>query len=91
VRIVIGVTISGVPDQMTAVDGVLQEIGRRQPTWGLEVGRSSTIREARVRVMAHGLDEAMFLVRTEVEELLLAASLDPAPELSWARPRQVQI
>jgi hypothetical protein len=76
---------------MLALDEVVEELLRDQPTWSVEVGRAATTRTIQVRVQARGLDEALHLVKAELERVLRQSSLDSPPYLTWARPRQVRL
>ena len=88
-RVAVGARITGLPEQMAALDELLQDLKHREAGWAVEIGRSATVREIQVRMIARGLDEALLTVRTGLEDVV--KELDPPPELAWARPRQVEM
>ena len=91
VQVALGLMASGQPEQMPALDEIFAELRRDQPTWRVEVGRAATTRTIQVQAQAPELDEALRLVKTELERLLGQSSLESPPDLRWARPRQVTL
>ena len=91
VQVALGLMASGQSEQMPALDEIFEELRRDQPTWRVEVGRAATTRTIQFRAQAPELDEALQLVKTELERLLRQSSLVSPPNLRWARPRQVTL
>ena len=90
-RVAVGITISGAPEQMETVDEALEAIGREQPTWSIEIGRAATSRIVQVRLIARGLDEAVAAVRKELRQEAGSPLGHRAVDIHWARPRQIQM
>jgi acyl-[acyl carrier protein]--UDP-N-acetylglucosamine O-acyltransferase len=88
-RVAVGARVTGLPEQMAALDERLDDLKHRETGWAVEIGRSATVREIQVRMIARGLDEALLTVRTGLEDVV--KELDPPLELAWARPRQVEM
>ena len=91
VEVAVGLTAAGLPEQIAALDEAVESLRRDQPMWHVDMGRAATTRTVQIRLQARDVDEAMQIVKLEVDRLLKLSSLAPPPELRWARPRQVRL
>jgi len=91
VLVTVGLTATGLPEQIAALDEVVERLRRDQPIWHVGMGRAASTRTLQIQLPAGGLDEALQIVKREVDRLLKLSLLASPPELRWARPRQVQL
>ena len=90
-QVTIGLLAMGEPEAMAAIDDAIATLRPDQPSWHVDMGHAATTRTIQIQLQARGLDEALQAVKDAIDLHLRATSPAPAPELRWARPRQVQL
>ena len=73
----VGHTAAGLPAQIAALDEAVESLRRDQPMWHVDMGRAVTTRTVQIRLQARGVDEALQIVKLEVDRLLKLSSPGP--------------
>ena len=90
-QVTIGLLAVGEPEAMAAIDEAIATLRPNQPSWHVDMGRAATTRTIQIQLQARGLDEGLEAVKAAIDLHLSKTTLAPAPELRWARPRQVPL